>query len=123
MNNKLVYLAIPYTWNPLRSFEIANKVAAVLMQQGYTVFSPISHSHPINQYLPEEVRTQLGFWLDQDCTILAHCEIIFLVTVEQCGQKLIENSPGCQRELSEARDLNIPLQHILYEDDRVSFLS
>ena len=45
--DKLVYLALPFTAHPEKSFEIANKVAAKLMEQGVIVFSPISHSYPI----------------------------------------------------------------------------
>lgn len=51
MNNKLVYLAIPYSDPDPRvrqeRFEKANKAAGCLMRNGLKVFSPISHTHPI----------------------------------------------------------------------------
>lgn len=48
---KLIYLAIPYSWNSTKSFELANEIAANLMMDGHIVFSPISHSHSIANYM------------------------------------------------------------------------
>ena len=44
-----IYLAIPYTGIEEESFNIANKVAARLIEDGHIVVSPISHSHSIRE--------------------------------------------------------------------------
>lgn len=46
----IYYLAQAYTQNPSQAFHDAQKWALDLMSKGYTVFSPITHSHPIETY-------------------------------------------------------------------------
>lgn len=66
MNKKdeIIYLAIPYTWNAMESFDVVNKVAGDLMKRGYIVFSPISHSHPISQHLGQNIQFDHDFWIN-----------------------------------------------------------
>lgn len=111
---KLIYLAIPYTYNPNESFEIANKLAAKLMQQGNIVFSPISHSHMIADNLPEHLRFSQKFWMKQDLPILEKCDELFIVIIGENGCDLIENSKGCKSEIQHAKDNNIPVRYIKY---------
>lgn len=106
---QLTYLAIPYSFNPEDSFRIANEVAADLMEMGHVVFSPISHSHPIAQYLPEECLLDYQFWMDQDLPILGKCDKMVLVCLGDNGEELISNSRGCQREIKFARENNIEI--------------
>lgn len=111
--SKLVYLAIPYTWNPDRSFEIANKLSAILMENSdIVVFSPISHSHPISFYFVENNNLSADFWLKQDLRILEKCEELHIVRINgDFGQQLIENSYGCKKEIEKAKELNIPIKY------------
>lgn len=111
--SKLVYLAIPYTWNPNRSFEIANKLSAILMENSdLVVFSPISHSHPISDYLVENNNLSADFWLKQDLRFLEKCEELHVVRINgDFGQQLIENSYGCKKEIEKAKELNIPIKY------------
>ena len=44
---KKLYLALPYSGQENYSFRKANYQAGMLMDQGYVVYSPISHTHPI----------------------------------------------------------------------------
>lgn len=67
-----IYLACPYT-HPDPSirqmrFDLANRAAGELMQQGHIVFSPISMSHPIACVcnLPGD----WDFWENQDKSFL-----------------------------------------------------
>jgi nucleoside 2-deoxyribosyltransferase len=113
--SKIIYLAIPYTWDPAKSFEIANKVSALLMQQGYTVFSPISHSHPIADFLPENLRLDQQFWMYQDLPILSFCDEVWMVIIGDEGLELIANSRGCQSEIREAKLKNKPIKY--YRDE------
>lgn len=111
--NKLIYLAIPYTWNPNVSFNIANQVSAMLMENcDYVVFSPISHSHPISEYLVENDNLSADFWLKQDLMVLEKCEELHIIRINgNFGQKLIDESYGCKREIIRAQELNIPIKY------------
>lgn len=117
---KLCYLAIPYSFNPEKSFRIANEVSADLMQKGFHIFSPISHSHPIN--VSEENKTSYEFWMYQDLTILDRCdEIIFVVIGDSIsGMQLIEESKGCIMERMFANARGIPISYYYYDDKKIT---
>ena len=116
---ELIYLALPYTWNGEESFKIANIVAGRLMKEGYIVFSPISHSHPIADYLDPELRYSQEFWMSQDLLILEKCDKMFVVIIgkPENGIKLINESKGCQSELAKARKLNMPVFYYAYNEE------
>lgn len=103
---KKVYLAIPYSFNPELSFSIANKVAAQLMQQGNVVFSPISHSHPVAEFLPPNLKTDSHWWMNQDLPLVEWCDEVCCVVIGEEGHHLIESSTGVQRELFHAKKNN-----------------
>lgn len=92
----LVYLACPYS-NPdpqvmEARFEQANRLAAELISQGFKVFSPISHSHPIHKYgLP----ASWEFWRDFDFTYLALSHTVIVLCLP--GWK---ESVGVQAEIA-----------------------
>lgn len=111
---EVTYLMIPYTWNPEKSFEIANKVAADLMRKGIVVFSPISHSHPIADHLDPKLRLSQSFWMNMDLPILSLCKRAYLVVIGENGLDLIEKSKGCQSEINCANKLNIPIEKYFY---------
>jgi hypothetical protein len=102
----ITYLAVPYTWNPERSFEIANKVSSYFMAEGKIIFSPVSHSHHIADHMAEPLRLSQEFWMNQDLPILRICDEIIFVLINahdvRSGEELLEKSKGCMRELSEA---------------------
>lgn len=116
MKNRLIYLAIPYTWNPQKSFEIANRVAADLMEQGYIVFSPISHSHPIADWMTDDKRLSQDFWMYQDLPILDVCQELKLIVVGENGMELIQNSQGCQKEYRRAEANKQPITYYYYAE-------
>jgi hypothetical protein len=95
--NKLVYLAIPYSWNPEKAFEIANVVARYCFENGVSVFSPVSHSHPIDLVGKNPIKHET--WLNFDTAILLNCYAMILVYYGNNGHELIEQSLGCQREI------------------------
>lgn len=107
-----VYLGIPYTWNPERSFQIANVVAAEFMQQGNIVFSPISHSHPVSRHI-KELQLDRDFWMKQDLPMLASCNrmVIIVPSDEDGGYQLVLNSKGLQREIKVAEGLFIEIEY------------
>lgn len=111
---KRIYLAIPYTFNPALSHQIANKVASDLMQKGYVVFSPISHSHHIADTLPDLVRTDADWWMTQDLPFVEWADELHVVCIGENGAELISSSKGCQIEMLHAQTLNKPIKVIDY---------
>ena len=109
-----IYLAIPYSWNPERSFAIANKVAAKLMSKGHIVFSPISHSHHIADHLPANLKTDADWWMKQDLPLVYWCDEVHVVCIGENGCNLIEDSKGVQAEIEFAKDHNKPIKIIDY---------
>jgi hypothetical protein len=111
-----IYLAIPYTWNPKKSFEIANKVSADLMSKGYVVFSPISHSHAIADHLPDNLRTDSQWWMSQDLPLVEWSDEVHVVVIGELGNELIEKSKGVQMELKHAKQNFKPVKIYEYYD-------
>ena len=97
-----IYLAIPYKFNPEKSFTVANIVAAKLMADGHVVFSPISHSHPVAAHLPEVLRCNNEFWMKQDLPMVEWCDEMRVVCIGELGSELIDRSQGVQDELRHA---------------------
>lgn len=110
-----IYLAIPYSFNPNFSFKVANKVAAKLMQEGHSVFSPISQGHVIADHLPDSVRTDSGWWDDINLPQIDHCDEVWVVSIGETGLNLIQDSVGCQTEMAYARHHRKPIKIIDYE--------
>ena len=115
----LVYLAIPYSSGAIdrsvspselaeikqRRFEIANKVTADLLRQGYIVFSPISHSHPIA--LQEKLPGEFAFWQKYCETVISRCNLVLITKI--LGW---EDSIGVTAEIRIATILNIPIKFV-----------
>ena len=76
-NMKKIYLACPYSHpDPMvrqQRFDMVCQKAAELMEQGYCVFSPISHSHPISKYTTADANNY-SFCLKQDMAWLMVCD-------------------------------------------------
>jgi hypothetical protein len=112
-----IYLAIPYTFNPSQSFEIANKVASRLMSEGHVVFSPISHSHPVADHLPDALRTDSNWWMTQDLPFVDWADEVHVVCIGEYGCNLIEDSKGVQMEMEYAKQNHKPIKIIEYYHD------
>ena len=107
----IVYLATPYS-HPRpdfreNRFEIANYVAAWAMAQGHTVFSPISHSHPIAKNLPDELLLDHEFWMRQDLPILRMCDELWVYPNDAA-----DVSRGVAAEIAEATAKGIPVRYV-----------
>ena len=105
----MIYLAVPYS-NPSprvrhERFEAVNRFAAIVMQQGHGVFSPISHSHPIEEHFTEA--KSWSFWQLQDLPILRVCESVLVLCLDGW-----EQSVGVAGEVAEATKLGIPVYYI-----------
>jgi hypothetical protein len=102
----LIYLATPYSDEDravrVARFAAVNRCAARLMGEGLSIYSPISHGHPITEagQLPFYAR----FWQQQSALILASCSAVIVYC--QDGWK---TSVGVQAELALARELGLPI--------------
>jgi hypothetical protein len=109
MSKKIVYLAVPYSHEDEKireeRFLKVNKVAARLLKEGLTVFSPISHSHPIA--MAENLPTDFDFWVQFDTAFLSHSKKLIVLMLD--GWK---ESKGVIGEIKIAQELNIPIEYI-----------
>lgn len=106
-----IYLAIPYSFNPELSYKIANEVTAGLMEQGFVVFSPISHSHPVADYLAPNKRIDHEFWMKQDLPLLEWADELHVIDL---GNGEIQQSRGVNEEMETAFKLGKPIKFIFY---------
>jgi len=109
---KKIYLAIPYSYHPEHSVEIADKVAAELMSEGYIVFSPISHGHGIADYLEDGIRNNSVWWEQQNFPFIDWCDSVYIIDIGRYGDKLIEESIGVQAEIKYAKKKHKPIKYI-----------
>ena len=81
---KKIYLACPYSHKDPKirdeRFYAVSKKAGEIMQQGYTVFSPISHSHPIDMIFDDP--QDHGFWLKQDVHFIDWADEIWVLSLD-----------------------------------------
>lgn len=114
---EILYLGIPYTWNPDKSFRIANEVAAELIKQGFVVFSPISHSHTIADYMDESLRTSQEVWMAQDIPFTKVCGTLAVIRIhgeEKDAYTLIQESKGLQMEIESFKEQKKEIMYIDY---------
>jgi Domain of unknown function (DUF1937) len=105
----LTYLATPYTRYPgghMAAFELACRSAAVFLSAGIPVFSPIAHSHPIAQFMPEERIFDHDLWVLIDAPMIAACDAMIVVTAE--GWK---ESRGVQHEIARFKREGKPITY------------
>lgn len=107
----LTYLASPYSHpDPAerqRRFEATCREAGRLMKRGMAVFSPIAHSHPIEQNFHDGKQEGHEFWLAQDFAVLRHCERLIVLRLEGW-----EASRGVAAEVEFAGRIGIPVLYI-----------
>jgi len=106
------YLAVPYSHpdpeiRELR-FQLANRIASILMQEGRFIYSPISHSHPIALYgLPKG----WDFWQKYDIAFLHLCKKMIIVMLDGW-----EESVGIKNEIEIMQQMNKPIEYLRPED-------
>ena len=109
---KKIYLAVPYshTSDLIREMRVAqvDAKAAELMEAGYLIFSPISHSHPISKYTNKDPQDH-AFWLEQDFWILHMCDEVHILCLEGW-----EGSYGVRAEIEEAEKLGLDVHYHYY---------
>ena len=112
----LIYLGCPYS-HPDRAvrverFEKVTKVAAKLVEVGYHVYSPITHSHPMAEVgnLPGD----WAFWERQDRIYLEMSKAMFVLCLKGWRE-----SKGLRAEIDIANELKIPIHSIGETEDEL----
>src|SRR5687768_4118065 len=100
----LTYLAAPYS-HPDRKvrkkrFVAACRAADALMREGLVVFSPLSHSHPIEVYREDGKIDGFDYWMAQDLPWLDRCDVLVSYTTEGW-----DSSKGMAAEFERASNL------------------
>ena len=105
-----VYLACPYSdpdpeirTSRVRAADIA---AAYLMEEkGYVVFSPLTHSHAIAEYLDNHLSHE--FWLSQDASHILTCNKVIIYRIVGW-----DNSFGVAWEIGFATGQKISVEYL-----------
>jgi hypothetical protein len=107
---EIIYLATPYSWSPNKAKRIADEYTAKLMREGHIVFSPISHSHNVADYMSEDLRKDHDFWMPQCLYWLGACTKMIVVSLDPA---LIETSTGVQEEINFCIENKIPYETVI----------
>lgn len=117
--NKKIYLAIPYSDPDPKvreaRFLLSNRIAARIMDLGYVVFSPISHSHLIE--LQSSKVKSWEWWQKQDKAFLDWCDELWIIKLFDYWKK----STGVQGEIEEIKKQNKPIIFIPLGDLDLKF--
>jgi len=114
-----LYLAVPYTvdysrhsqlWETIH-FQQVTLAASVLIRDGFTVFSPITHSHTISTLAAPDLVHRADIWLPQDEQFLQWADALVLLKLEYWN-----TSSGVVQERLWAKELSIPLYIITMSD-------
>lgn len=116
-----IYLASPYSTEDKTLLEervdIACKYAAMLMDQGNTVFAPIPHSHYISKHLDPTRQLDHEFWMRQDLAVMRHCDCVVVLMLPGWA-----DSRGVAREISVAKALGIDVHYVSYYHEDLNLL-
>ena len=109
MSKIKVYLAVPYS-DPdpevrRMRFELANEMAARLLEEGFNVLSPISHSHPISLYIGNS--NDGDFWCENSLAFLECCDEMRVYCLPGWRE-----SRGIAREIEFAKSHGIPVTYL-----------
>ncbi len=106
----MIYIASPYSDTSAKIREIrfqqACEHAANLFLGGYSAFSPIAHSHPISNYLPESTNNW-EFWRDYDLEMLDLCDELHVLCIDGW-----DKSRGVKEEIEYANKKLIKIVYV-----------
>jgi hypothetical protein len=113
---KKIYLAAPYSSPDAavreERFRLVNIMAGNLMREGYCVFSPISHSHPIAELMDDVDNCDHDFWLKQDMSFLRYwADELWVLQLPGWNK-----SRGVEAEINKAVMFGIKIRFIKPED-------
>lgn len=99
LNRQVIYLAGPYTSadaaGRAERFDALTKAAAKFISKGYIVYSPITHTHPIDVEMIEMgITNDSDYWCDFDETFMSVCTDMVILML-----------PGWQESSGIAREI------------------
>lgn len=107
-----IYLASPYSHpsDEVRQarYDAAVCAVAALLKRHYVVYSPIVHSHPIEQWMG--ARQPHEFWMRQDMAMLRHAAELYVLQLDGW-----DTSHGVQQEIETAHRLGLQVGFVPYE--------
>lgn len=116
-----VFLAAPYTAPDILLMEDryaqASRAAALLMEMGYTVFSPLSHGHPICEYGMGRVGRSAEAWRDLNDAMIYGCNALAVLDLEGMW-----TSRGVAHEVAMAEAFDIPVNIIALSEGSVKLV-
>jgi len=115
---KKIYLAIPYTGMQESSYRQANVASVAVLNEGYNVFSPITHSHPLAQLEGLNVPHTWEYWSQIDYQFLDWADEMWVVVPEE-GMKTVLDSTGVNAEIEYAVKQGMVIRAITCEDNRI----
>ena len=114
MRTELIYLACPYShadrYVRRARHMLVNKVAAKLMSEGLFIFSPISHTPPIEEVSNGKLPIGRDFWEKFDRQYLGVVKKIIVLRLPGW-----ETSTGVQAEIKIGAELGIPVEYMDYD--------
>lgn len=113
----MIYLAAPYSTGiepkadqaavmAARRHKI-NAAAALLMQEGHVVYSPISHGDSVAPHLPGDKASDHQFWMKQCIGMLDRARELCVLQLDGW-----EDSQGVLLEIKHAKHRGIPITYM-----------
>ena len=104
-----IYLAVPYS-NPdpeirEKRYNAVTRLTGLMSKEGYIVFSPITHSHPVAKMT--KLSGGWGFWSKIDYAFIRACKICVVYMLPGWRQ-----SVGVQAEIKYCEEHGIPVMYI-----------
>jgi len=104
----MIYLATPYSHpDPAvreKRYRLACWATADFIRDGYTVFSPVVHNHPL---VAHGLETAWVFWEKHDRELMACCDDVVVLTMDGWRE-----SAGMQAEIALAEELGKRVTYI-----------
>lgn len=105
----LTYVASPYSHpNPtvrLERWKAVCRFAGRMLEDGYHVFSPIAHSHPIA--IAGDIGTEFDHWESLDMEMLRRCDELIVLQLDGW-----DASYGVLKEMRVAHDLKMKVRYV-----------
>ncbi|NIV93774.1 DUF1937 family protein [candidate division KSB1 bacterium] len=111
----MIYLACPYSHDDpaIRAlrFRVVTQFASKLMMDGFSIFSPITHCHPIAEF--GDLPTSWFYWRKYDREMIEMCDSIMVLMLPG-WKELIENdnSDRFSENIRLSKELNKSIQYI-----------
>jgi hypothetical protein len=111
---EVLYIACPYTHpDPAikeQRFKLATKIAALYVERGHIVYSPITHTHPLDVELAGHGTLGSDFWVKFDETFMAICSEMIIIKTDGW-----DKSSGIKREMEYFKEHGKPISFFLPE--------